>query len=184
MRNGIQRIRTERQYSIRALREWDQIQHTSAKRKETRHSRRGVGVEVLRGSQDFFARPLKASFQMAHLKCVLHSRFARVESNQAYFGQKERNHTFPKGGEVEVLRGSQDFFARPLKASFQKAHLKCALHSRFARVGSNQAYFGQKERDHTFPNGNVWSLLVEVWRFELQASSTRTNTPSFFDYFC
>ena len=30
----------------------------------------------------------------------------------------------------------------------------------------------------------VFFFLVEVWRFELQASSTRTNTASFFDYFC
>jgi len=31
-----------------------------------------------------------------------------------------------------------------------------------------------------------WTLffLVEVARLELAASSTRTNTPSFFDYFC
>jgi len=89
----------------------------------------------------------------------------------------------PEGGEVEVLRGSQDFFARPLKASFQMARLKCGLHSRFARVGSNQAYFGQKERDRTFPKGRSGGI-ARVARFlrsplesELSDGSLEMRTP-------
>ena len=55
------------------------------------------------------------------------------------------------------------------KQAFRRLRLECALHSA-SQSEARTIHIGEKEKRVT---RTLFSFLVEVWRFELQASSTR-----------
>ena len=62
------------------------------------------------------------------------------------------------------------------KQAFRRLCLECELHSRKARVKSNRTHQSKRKEGR---KGSLF-FLVEVWRFELQASSTRRDVYMFF----
>ena len=93
-----------------------------------------------------------------------------VESNNTSTKRK-RERVIEMVG-VEVFARGEDTLACRLQASLTRLHGVCELHSATqSGVESNNALTKKKKRRTTARA--VLLFLVEVWRFELQASSTR-----------